>query len=174
MECIGLHAAKYNSEVLVGDLFKGRCSIVVDSLYGTNSTSSTNIHGEPKDCPFVAETSAAGQAIRYLERAKNFDVVDFNYDKMILVREKCDNLMHFCLQYDAVVAEAYKSWTCFISKVRSFISQQYGMLNSGSLPPNASANFGDLVALIRDLELALHRTTTKQHNAFSGVFKSEG
>lgn len=48
---------------------------------------------------------------KYLEQAKKFEVVDFNFDCLLLVMKKYHHLIQLQWNYEAVASDGYNSWS---------------------------------------------------------------
>jgi hypothetical protein len=169
LSLLDLSAAKYSAELTDGDLFTGTCSIDVGTFYGTDATGLINICGEPKTNPFDAESSAASHAITYLECTNKFDVVDFNYDSFVLLRQKHDHLLLLRSKYEALVSDASKSWSNFTSSFQSFIDHQYDLSSSLFFSTEYSSEYEGLITFASDLQEALYEILNMQQNALSVI-----
>jgi len=155
LDALDLPPAKYRTEVTENDLFIGFCSIYLGSCVGPNATGPTDIRGDPKQSQFDAESSAAAYMISFLERTKKFEVVDFNYDSLNMLREKHDNLLHHRWKYDSVVSDAYMSWEHFADSLQAIINEQYDLAKTQFCTNEYSSELTTLVACASELEQAL-------------------
>lgn len=172
LDYLDLPPANYSIDVTENDLFTGSCSLYVGSCYGSTDSGPTNIQCEPKLSPFDAESSAAAEAIRFLERSQNFEVVDFNYDTLVLLRQKYDNLLQIRLNYDAVLSDASRAWSDFAKSLQSFIDDQYDISLGVFWSTEQSSDYAALISCASEMEQALYQIWNKQHSAISDINSS--
>lgn len=172
LDLLELPSAKYRTDVTENDLFIGYCSIYIGRFYRPNDTGRSSFVGEAKATPFDAESSAAFEAIRFLERSKNIELVDFNFDSLIVTRKKHVNLLQLRCKFHAVVSDANRSWSDFAGSLEALVKQQYDYSSHFSIHSGDSSEYDARVRIVADLEEAFSEISNMQHNALSLISSS--
>lgn len=155
MKFFDLPAPKYSTSVTENDLFIGTCSIHVGPCSGPDPSGRSHISGDAKSGPAEAECSAAAKAIYFLQRFRNIEIVDFNYDSLVVLRQKFDNLLALRSQYELLVSKANTSWSEFCGTLDSIFKKLSDLSEQNAISTDQSSEFHGRFSFHSELEAAI-------------------